>query len=626
MLKNKSTKNKTNKESLKKPEVFIMTQSNTEELKNARSATTGEEFATLDERIDCEVDRLNKKIEISMLQQEDKESHTIDNSVEGLTTDMIIKGRTLNNVKGIVKSIGSHWINSDNKYSLDLPSGSGQPAIIYNLTHQLKKECKYTVIINVLEYNEGHIHLSFMNKSGNAQASTIENVINSIGVKKLVFTTKSDVSADVIRILPRANVNNIYSISKDIMILEGDWTNKPIPEFFEGIKSFGQQEDKISILSSGKNLWDGTFTIGSLDTITGVESNAGENRKRSNFISIEKLNTDKITITQYDAIDPIYVHVYDENKNIIGNVYTGNLNFYPINAKLSVTLPSNAKFLRFRTENNRDLKPTSIQIEEGTQSTSYQEYISNKKDILLSQYGFDEGLRGLNNSVYDEFNDIRDVVVKRVEKYISKGNETITVHTVRNDTISFNYIFNGGTPKGKNSNPNFITNCFVTNLSCYSNDVEGCFGTPNGFYGSISKTKLESHDIDGITKYVRENFKECYYELAEPIETPLNESIALKIFNEKTYVSFENSISGTSSFKAPVNTVATIARLNRENRALEEENAKLKEDMIKQTIHFENEDKKMTDYTLDMDFKMCLMEMDIEDIKANLGGDINAKK
>ena len=32
----------------------------------------------------------------------------------------------------------------------------------------------------------------------------------------------------------------------------------------------------------------------------------------------------------------------------------------------------------------------------------------------------------------------------------------------------------------------------------------------------------------------------------------------------------------TSSFKAPVNTVATIARLNRENRALEEENVKLK--------------------------------------------------
>lgn len=36
---------------------------NTEELKAARSATTGEKFNSLDERIDCEVDRLNKEIE-----------------------------------------------------------------------------------------------------------------------------------------------------------------------------------------------------------------------------------------------------------------------------------------------------------------------------------------------------------------------------------------------------------------------------------------------------------------------------------------------------------------------------------------------------------------------------------
>lgn len=233
-----------------------------DEVVQARTATTGENFMTLDDRIDHEVMRLRNKIEVTMLEQEDKESHDISNTIDGMSSDMVIKGKTI--------------------------------------------------------------------KLDNGE-----------------------------------------------------------------IKSFGQEENKISILSSGKNLWDGTFTIGSLDTRSGVEVNAGENRKRSNFISIEKLNTDKITITQYDSIDRIYVHVYDENKNIIGNVYTGNLNFYPINDKLSVTLPSNAKFLRFRTENNRDLKPTSIQIEEGTQSTSYQEYISNKKDILLSQYGFDEGLREL---------------------------------------------------------------------------------------------------------------------------------------------------------------------------------------------------------------------------------------
>ncbi|MCX0403680.1 hypothetical protein LI060_07225, partial [Clostridium perfringens] len=172
-----------------------------------------------------------------------------------------------------------------------------------------------------------------------------------------------------------------------------------------------------------------------------------------------------------------------------------------------------------------------------------------------------------------------------------------------------------------------ISNNFVK-LSSSQENKEGIYCYSSNFNISIRvlKSKLNTQDAEGFKAWLKANQTTIYYELAEPVETPLDENISLKVFNEKTYVNFENSLSGTSSFKAPVNTVATIDRLNRENRALEEENKKLKENMIKQTIYFENEDKKMTDYTLDMDFKMCLIEMDIEDIKANLGGDINAKK
>ncbi|MDH2337585.1 hypothetical protein, partial [Clostridium perfringens] len=77
---------------------------NTEELKAARSATTGEQFNSLDERIDCEVDRINKKIEISFLEQEDAERHTIENTVEGMNIDMVIKGITLKNIFPHVRS------------------------------------------------------------------------------------------------------------------------------------------------------------------------------------------------------------------------------------------------------------------------------------------------------------------------------------------------------------------------------------------------------------------------------------------------------------------------------------------------------------------------------------------
>ena len=47
--------------------------------------------------------------------------------------------------------------------------------------------------------------------------------------------------------------------TKNVMLLEGDWTNKPIPQYFEGLKSIGEKEDgnhKISISSIGNNLID----------------------------------------------------------------------------------------------------------------------------------------------------------------------------------------------------------------------------------------------------------------------------------------------------------------------------------------------------------------------------------
>ena len=92
---------------------------NTEELEGARTAITGEQFDTLDERIDCEVDRLNKKIEVSFLHQEDKENHVIENTVKGITTDMVVKGRTLINIcpRSMYKFVTSNV--EANKYTKD---------------------------------------------------------------------------------------------------------------------------------------------------------------------------------------------------------------------------------------------------------------------------------------------------------------------------------------------------------------------------------------------------------------------------------------------------------------------------------------------------------------------------
>lgn len=585
---------------------------NTKELKNARTATTGEEFNSLDERIDCEVDRLNKKIEVSMLQQEDKESHVIENSVEGMTTDMIVKGSTLQNLWKTKSVNNSYWW----KIKSDLSN--------------LKNNDTITLIIHGLDLTKYRYRFGTINSESDAQYNVLKdytqdrivilNIGNSVNpspdlpVRDCLWLSLYPLDSTV-EISDRA----IYSELK-IIVLRGDYSNKSIPQYFEGIKSFGEAEkegNKISILSHNKNL---------------LNTNEFTNNKFLSYVdgTIQELREGRcITEKFYELPQNIVLSssenlwkgfwIYDSNFNFIRNVENPN--------DVHVTRQSNEKYYRIGIQELKDsILSKRVQLEEGAIKTTYEPYKEDKKDILLSQYGFDEGLRGLNNTVYDELNDIRRVAVKMVEKYISKNNETITVHTVRNDTISFNYIFNGGTPKGKNNNPNFIANCFATNLACYSNDVEGCFGTSNGFYGSISKAKLESPDIEGITKYIRENFKECYFELAKPVETPLSENINLKTFREKTYVAFENSISGTSSFKAPVDTKATISRLNRENRALEEENKNLRQDFESTTLVLTDSDLELVKQNVDIDFRLMEVEFALDIPQAILSSNINFKK
>lgn len=371
---------------------------NTEELKNARSATTGEKFDTLDERIDHEVYRLNKKIDVTMLQQKDKESHTIGNTVEGMTTDMIIKGKTI-----YKKSDGSYTDIFEENVTLE---GFGQ--------------------------HEGKINIS------------------SIGKNLL-------------------NINDFFDFIE----------NNEMTEIYYPITLEPSAEYTFS---DCKGEWNG----------------------RGVFLTLK-----------------------DMNKRDVANIIDSNL--------------GNRKHFTFTTNNNTDyylftyknglskLKELSsnYQIEKGAQATKYEAYKKIQSNILLNEYGFDIGLNAIKN-INDELNSIRNVAIKRIGKREYREGDLLLDNVITDKTNT-------------------------------------------------------------------------YYVLEKPIETPLTENVNLKTFGERTYISFENSLSGTSSFKAPVDAATTISRLNRENRALEEENAKLKAETYKnaEDIIITNEELQITQSAVD---------------------------
>lgn len=555
---------------------------NTEELKAARSATTGEKFNTLDERIDCEVDRLNKKIDVTMLQQEDKENHTIENTVEGMTTDMVVKGNTLKNLSILPNK--EYTTNTNIYYSLG--KNNFRPSTKYMLICDIKDNED----LNILDKTT---YLRVDDSTGEALGGYIGSIKNNYNRITFEFTTLSDVTGNLL-LRQRMNVGTQQTI-KDIVILEFNEIYYNIP-YFEGIKSFGQQEDKISILSRNKNLFATEFEMGTLNA-----GNIGDESaifRTKDFIRVNG-GTNYIFSNSNSSNSIVKVY-YDENKKWIND---------DITRKNSFTTPSNCGYVKLRTflvDSQLDWINASYMLEEGTQATSYQPYKEDKKDILLSELGFDEGVRGLSNNVYDELNNAKSVVIKRIEKYIFTGDEDWGINPAveNNETIYFHTNALDSLMSQSTQANSIICNILPTTAnyeaSCTLDSITNTIGSRR-IRLRLNKNKLETPDLDGLKKWLKANPTTIYYELAEPVETPLDESIALKVFNEKTYISFENDISGTSSFKAPVNTVATIARLNRENRALEEENAKLKAETYKNSedIIITNEELQITQSAVD---------------------------
>lgn len=573
-----------------------------EEIVQARTATTGEVFDTLDERIDHEVDRLNKKIDVTMLQQEDKESHDINNTVEGLTTDMVVKGKTLVN---IVKSNRRICKKGASAY--------------FQLIYPKLKTGKYTVILNASELTKEGITMYDMISS----VQYPYNLKTGLNIRKIDVREEGSTYAVIVG---NDNVDGTQFMLESLMILEGDWTNKPLPQYFEGIKSFGQEEDKISILSSGKNL-----------------INFNEIFSKLSYVSVNR--SDKTITATNEAYNDVQFYVYLRKgktykfscKGNIGNtgsIMLGKQKGYVAETKIQDIYNINDSFV-FNHDNGIytfhivNIRGTisSIQLEEAQQSTTYEPYKQDKKDILLNKLGFDEGLRGFDSTICDELNDIKNVAIKRIEKIVINDINISEIQDRPNaqntNWFQTDYISNTTIKTGGLNINNKLISVTEGQAWADSNDFE-CLSIT----GTSSGARIKGRVNKGVTsEQLKERLKGLivYYELAEPIETPLDENINLKTFNEKTYVSFENSISGTSSFKAPVDTTATIARLNRENRALEEENKTLRQDFESTTLSLTDSDLELVKQNVDMDFRLMEVEFALDIPQSTLSSNINFK-
>ncbi len=120
-------------------------------------------------------------------------------------------------------------------------------------TLNIKNNTKYTVLFTALDND------MVFQFSTTGEVTTIYCSKNT--QYKKVFQTNSNSRDYGFKFKIYASVSGKTSLRvKNLMLLEGDWTNKPIPQYFEGIKSTGNLQEnglyKVDILSKNKNLYD----------------------------------------------------------------------------------------------------------------------------------------------------------------------------------------------------------------------------------------------------------------------------------------------------------------------------------------------------------------------------------
>ena len=309
----------------------------------------------------------------------------LEGSKEGLVTVDKVVGNTLVNMADKVNG----------GFSL---SATGNHTYVRVSSRELVNNTVYSLILNVqdVSFSNGYPKIRATRTNGSLNyemANRLSKLSNGFNVCTLTF------SEDVKTLTLYVDASDVGVLNVNwCILLEGDYTNKPIPsEYFQGMQSsFENQlvtqemvdsgEESVENLGKyrvdakvrGKNLFDGNWEYGSINDSTGSLTNASNEIRSVNFIKVYP--GQKLCFT-FESSKNIAIRLYDINRKYIGateilipsgTVVSGNAR----------EIPKNAYYMKVKLiETNLDLK---LQIEEGTQATPYEPYYECIQTVYLN--------------------------------------------------------------------------------------------------------------------------------------------------------------------------------------------------------------------------------------------------
>ena len=437
----------------------------------------------------------SSKEEVVAIGEYEGQYFTIEDTVQGNIKSAILKGQTLVNLNNY--NVGYKDFSEVNGTEISFTNnGTNLPLINLMTPYTLKSNTKYTVIFDIIDNPLGFGVVFYHQK--NATLSSVVKPItkNQIGLFKFTLDT-NEKESDCLRIALSATEVADNTKIKNIVILEGDYTNINIP-YFEGMQSV-----KMPVLkATGKNLFDGNLEYGSFDWSTGLKI---ENSNIIRSVNPIKINSSNICLTSAtgDIRDIQYVFQYDNSMNFIS---------YVTNVNGKISLDTNTKYIHIRTQTNgsdgyvlRELNDYQFQLEEGSTATTYESFKSNiltvNEEVELRKVG--DVQDELNLSTGELTQRIGEIVLDGSENWIS--NKETETHASYYLLIASNMkpLFNGIT----NSLPSFIWE-----------DIEEltkeCFWSFTTSYG-IVVSKAECPTIEDFKQKLSNNPVLFQYELNE---------------------------------------------------------------------------------------------------------------
>lgn len=565
---------------------------------NAKTDYFGEDHINVVYRLNSDFDNVHQRINDSSYLDYEGSNIKADNSYYGLTKDLSIKGRTLQNICPIDYAI--NWVHSGTWLSNFLMPGDTKIVNQKKVILPIKPNTTYTILCNV-EKNTSNKPIPINNVDNScSMISTRLNIApNEVGVKKFVIKTIADFSVltntPVFLRAQNGGATSGETIINNFIVLEGDYTNTPISQlpFDEGIYSVGESENNlINVKSIGKNLFDNTkvnipyFNANS----SGLTFSIKDNKIYVNGICTKMIDFRIFSEYHYTELTK-YINSLPDGTTICLSNNLGLQNYFSSKSKSTGKYSYNANsltkssdvieitsFVRFNegaTFNNSELK---VQVELDNTSTHFP-YEENNQSYQITA-----PLRSLPNNVCDEI--IGDDLIRRVGELFLDG--TISINHIKELQLSMwtekmaSFHIDVASAFGIVGYPNRwckanmgICSKLPLNTSLtISKENEGfsCVNASPNYIGfNILKTRLETPNIYGFKQWLQENPITVYYELAEPIVTKLPKKAELKSFDETTHIISDNLLAPVITTKIASNVPKVIQDTRARNVELENE-------------------------------------------------------